>query len=259
MDTQVFHWSINLSIATDPFCPAVRDGNLDEMRKLFQDWTSLTTKPGSYFEVQVTDLFKNQIEKEKKPIVEVMSGGAKFNQFTFYGFKEQNWETNKGTNPKHNRNDFCSYTQNGTQMAERYYGIFAVRLESLESRIIMTVNGTQKECDVVGLTKRRQSRNTLNDWMYIDFDHAYIWQPAIETEVKVWKLNKRNYPKFDIYVDPKCLNLPYDQIRNLNFALTDHLHHRKSLLKLISGIMKDHFLDWLGNPYGKFKVSKASG
>ena len=231
----------------------VRSGNLAELRKLFQDWRSLTTKPGSYFVESVENLFKDQIKEEKRTITDAITGDIEFGQFTFYGFANQFWNVDKGVRG-YTANDQCTYTQNNTIIGERYYGVFGVELESFESRIILTVNGVKKQCDVIGLTKRRNFRNLRFAYMYINFDYAYVWNPPIEAEIKEWRVNKvLNNPRFNVFVDPKCVNLPDNKIKYLNLALQDHLH-RSKILNFVSEIMKEHFKAWVADPYGRFKT-----
>ena len=266
---------------------------MQELQDLYEDWDSIEMRPKvKFFPIKAEKLFRS---KEKaKGILDHISGEMFLAKLKINGFEDQSWQY--WTAPTGTAEcDICAYDFNGTEGAERYYGGFSARLRSLEAKLNVTVDGEEKECDLVGLALKTNSvahATIANEEGQIDdlnmfrlvYDFSFIWSPPIGIEIKEWStlddwrtlnLESRFHletmrdnsswppfrtdfysPLFHVYVDPQCLGISYSQAKYFNRKLSQHLDLKIS--GLVASVMKSHFLIQAGRPHALYKLQNSN-
>lgn len=259
------------------------------LQYLFTDWSSVSVNPNDkFFTVSAQDLLQN-VDQLK----EIFSESVFMSKMTIYGFEDKNW--NYWNSSSSGRPDECEYTRNSRTNAKRFYGGLSARLRSLAGKLTSTVNGQEKECDVVGLVTKKNSvaHNTVQgkenqtdnlNYFRMFYDIAFIWSPPIGVEIKNWTAIEdwtadgnnmtRHYlkemsddsnwptrrthhhpPLFDFYVDSKCLGIPVKQVNMFNRILSKHLDYK--ITDLVAQLMQQHFLIRQGIPHARYLLRNS--
>ena len=165
------------------------------MAGIFSDWKTVDfIHDVIFFPIYADNLFKNK--EKSKAIRERLSKRVYLTEIKVNGFEDQKWEywsTPNGTSPC----DACTYEINDTVIAERFYGGFSTRLESVESNLHITIDDQKRRCKLVALALRKDSvahqtaggkdkvEEDLN-FFRLFFDFAFIRSPDIGLEIKNW-------------------------------------------------------------------------